>query len=116
MNRHPSQEADRRVERGVVWLQRHYPQWWADIIHSRLDMDDPYKCVLGQLAGDYRRVVPSRMSTQAAVMNGFDGGTCDEFTLTADDLTRAWKREIRRRIETATAEAHIRGVFPLTEP
>lgn len=42
-----------RVERTALLLDRLYPRWFEKINVDSLRMDDPYKCVAGQLALAY---------------------------------------------------------------
>lgn len=39
-----------RVAQGAAWLDEHYPGWERHIDLTRLDLSDPCRCVLGQLA------------------------------------------------------------------
>lgn len=38
------------IERGVAVLERHDPRWFDKVNLDRLSLDDPGRCVLGQLA------------------------------------------------------------------
>src|SRR5438309_1704809 len=41
------------VQRGAAWLDEHQPDWWRKIDTQLLDLNNPCRCVLGQLRGDY---------------------------------------------------------------
>lgn len=43
------------VADGVALLDEHNEGWWANIDLSRLDLDSPTNCILGQLYGTYYR-------------------------------------------------------------
>ncbi|MBM0275125.1 hypothetical protein [Micromonospora tarensis] len=101
-------ELQARVDRGVVWLDEHIPDWWRTdrpsqgfdqggaIDLGELRMKDPCWCVLGQLIGNYYR---TEIPLDEAVAFGFDVESCtrpemaDEF----DALTELWTRVIEQR-------------------
>lgn len=43
------EEVTKRVERGAAWLDVHQPGWVNEIDLTKLNLDDPFKCVLGQV-------------------------------------------------------------------
>ena len=48
-----TKELEKRVIRGVKFLDEHYPGWLQEIDVDRLNLEHYSNCVLGQLYGDF---------------------------------------------------------------
>lgn len=85
-----------RVTAGAEWLDEHEPGWVERISVDRLDIANPFDCVLGQLYGNYWGAPLNLFndedegSMRAAVL-GFSG---EEFDL----LTVEWRALIKERV------------------
>lgn len=56
MTKHERELRDKyrvKVQAGVKWLDAEYPKWRQRIEVETLDMENPCKCVIGQVAGEY---------------------------------------------------------------
>ncbi|MGW5556887.1 hypothetical protein ACWER9_06645 [Micromonospora sp. NPDC003944] len=106
-----------RVDRGVVWLDEHIPDWWhanrpsqgfdsgGPIDLDELSMKNSCYCVLGQLNGNFYRAT---ISLDEAVAFGFDAATMPMVNIATDEwrtaiadefdaLTELWSRIIEQR-------------------
>lgn len=52
-NRQVRKELAERVKRGALYLDEFKPGWYLEIDISKLDLSNPWNCVLGQLYGSY---------------------------------------------------------------
>lgn len=101
-------ELQARVDRGVVWLDEHLPDWWrADrpdqgfdkggpIDVNALVMRDPCGCVLGQLLGNYYR---AEIGLDEATECGFDTAARAEDYDGHDEIREAMKDEFEALTE-----------------
>lgn len=67
------------IERGLAWLDEHAPEWITKVDVETLDINDPYRCVLGQVfaeaTGDSRFT-----SGYSYALYTFWSGKTDAFT------------------------------------
>lgn len=94
-----------RAKVGATLLDVFRPGWADEIDVGRLNLRSCDACVLGQLFGDYRNgaeklfavVKEARQDVEtAAVTAGFQ--TWDQDLAVYSNLTKAWKREIAKRV------------------
>lgn len=86
------------VDKGVVLLDKEYPDWWKKIDCKHLDMGTHDMCILGQLYGKFYLGVKKLMGVRqfaSAEACGFSFSEWgEEFAL--EDL---WKKVINKRKE-----------------
>lgn len=103
------------VERGIVWLNEHFPGWENQLKPYNLRMGSCTACVFGQLTGHYHHIVYSGMRPiprkykadellwEEAVKLGFDMDLIKEEDdcsgLTYDDLTEEWVTQLEERMK-----------------
>lgn len=90
------------VKKAMTALDEEHPGWWSDDFHwddgeehpidlNELDMANQYKCVLGQLFGDYEKT-----DWSLACLTGF-GGDIEFGSGQHPQLTEVWRNEITAR-------------------
>ena len=95
-------DADRAVQRGIVWLDANVPKWRERIDVNKLNLQYPCECVLGQLDDDFYKSVWNRRLERAEVLNlGFAAGAGMRYAT----LTAAWKRALKAIAEAAWPSA-----------
>lgn len=98
-----------RVQRGAALLDEKQPDWYMMVCVESLELGDCYKCVLGQLIGDYYDgrdwLFPEKRIQQAGT-HGFCMLTNESMQPDDDwrlafwrDLTSEWERAIVIRRE-----------------
>jgi hypothetical protein len=85
--------AQRYAAAGAAVLDDLDPTWPAKINTRVLDINDPRRCILGQLYGDYIDA-PQMLRDWRRGTNIRFGGPSDA----GRQLTEAWRREITRRV------------------
>lgn len=93
-----------RIRRGMALLDQVKPGWEHRIDVGRLDLWSKCDCVLGPELGRFGDGVEHlHMDGPTATAHGFDvdPATAQAFHPAYRDLTRAWQRAIRRRLDTA---------------
>jgi hypothetical protein len=104
-----------RVANGAALLDRARPNWAREIAQDELAMATCDQCILGQLYGDYR--VGFRMVLEPLPSRYLFAATDFGFTLPGEEqpdwgretllrfaaLAEAWRSEIRRRLDAASA-------------
>ncbi len=62
-----------KIENGIKWLNKYVPDWLGRINIDELNMNSCWKCILGQLFGEYLKAV-TRMgiTDHHAEMMGFE--------------------------------------------
>lgn len=89
------------VADGVALLDEHNEGWWANIDLSRLDLDSPTNCILGQLYGTYYRGREALdIGEGEGDLYGLDCYQPGQFKT----LTFMWTEVIKARRETAGLE------------
>lgn len=94
----------RNIERGAALLDSIRPDWFRCIDVPSLDMDDPERCILGQLFGHYDsgcNAIQISPKTPRSY-NGTPGryfGFNNEMSWSRDTQAAAWRNEIRTRME-----------------
>jgi hypothetical protein len=98
---------EERVERGIEVLDRHFGdnRWLARVNIDLLDLADPYRCVLGQLFGNYVIGLDSlnggiRGNGVFSHSLGFSCGDLGD-KCQCDLLTEAWRQALTERIMAA---------------
>jgi len=91
-----------RVQKGIDYLNKNYPDWLDQINIDRLDLNDPFDCILGQLFGNFSR---SNLNWVEVGEYGFDRphDLYEEYNEENvanrlkyfEDLTFFWKKKIR---------------------
>jgi hypothetical protein len=92
------QERVKRVERGMALLDRIAPGWEERIDLRTLDINNGCFCILGQLYGEYTRVINSIAINEGAFNPGTFAqrhGFLTNFIESGKDLNDAWKVAIR---------------------
>ncbi len=82
------------VGRGIELLDQHVPGWHRQLRVADLDIDDPWRCVLGQLFGSYLDGKEALDINGDGPRYGFAGADPDEDRL----LTRMWTIVVRVRL------------------
>jgi hypothetical protein len=96
---------EQRVADGATFLDMTVPGWWDRIDVKLLDLGNCFKCVLGQLCGDFGDGVVE-FNVPDEVELGFDvrcGDLAFDSTL-HDQLTGEWRRIILARRAAAAQE------------
>lgn len=89
-----------RVARGADMLDKNRPGWEHQINLEILDMNDPYKCVLGQLQGEFFSGLRTIEDNGANSFDyGFDVHHTDQNKIFYGDLDEAWFSQIMLRRE-----------------
>lgn len=101
---------DERVKAGAAFLDENYPGWLDRINLDELHMDSCDACIIGQVAGCYRKVYPyldSVHDTEAGTAEAASLG----FAIDATDYTDRWPllADAWRRHITARREANAAG-------
>lgn len=88
----------RRVNRGVAFLNECVPGWKDKISVDRLNLHDPYNCVLGQLFGEYGKGVDKLNidTIKKRTLLGFTEASGPDYTTFHPRLTKVWKNKIRK--------------------
>jgi hypothetical protein len=90
-----------RVKRGIARLEEYgYTDWWERIDLPSLDMADQFRCVLGQLFGNYGHgTVKLSLNGAGAVNCGFnsDVGSTVVWLANLDALRNLWVAEVESR-------------------
>jgi len=102
----PLRTIQQRVQRGAEWLDTRRPGWADAINLGWLSMTRCNRCILGQLFGDYYRIVDvggsdRELTQNQAMRKGFDVPSAVQPSLQGDEyeaLTRLWKHQIRKRL------------------
>lgn len=88
------------VRRGAKMLDRLRPGWEHEIVVERLNMNDAYDCILGQLYGYYWEGL-ANIGLNKGAYHGFDlhWGRCSErvYSKRNSQLTALWIAEINQR-------------------
>jgi hypothetical protein len=88
-----------RVQRGVRWLNTHYPGWPRRITLKQFDFEDPCQCVVGFVCRTPERdafsVFHERHPRADAERLGFDWGLESDYDTERQALSRAWQVAIR---------------------
>lgn len=85
-----------KVLRGIELLDREVPDWREKIDWDRLNMADCFRCILGQLFGEYAEGVDYLKITGA--VHGFDVRpyqTREEHVKSFEILTDLWQQEAK---------------------
>lgn len=90
-----------RVECGINLLDADRPGWWMDVDTDVLDIDDLYRCVLGQVYGGF--------TTGLVALSLYAGGYSQGFNRSSlqpvGPLNQEWVKRIKaRRAESVFAE------------
>jgi hypothetical protein len=114
----PELTVEQRVANGVWWLNANKPGWEALINLEALDIEEPCRCVIGQVFGDYHESLfgqPGRLAHQVAANHGFNSNppTSPEYDGANEyaALEAEWIRvvEARRAGTEARREAATHG-------
>jgi hypothetical protein len=98
---------EERAARGAAFMDAHYPGWEKDVNLKTLNIGSNEFCILGQRYQDYdvgtvRLGIGDDMDAQYAL--GFMA-TPGEGRGQYPQLTKAWRREIMRRLRRSTTVA-----------
>lgn len=85
-----------RVQRGINLLDADRPGWWIDVDTDILDIDDLYRCVLGQVYGNF---------TTGLVALSLAGGYGEGFNRSSLQPVGALNQEWVKRIKARRAES-----------
>lgn len=90
---------EQRVARGVKLLDKQVPGWDQRIRLHHLDMASGYKCVLGQLYGDYPRALDALFGSKHGMFlaTGTRYGFNRYWSRNFDPLDEEWTRVILQR-------------------
>src|SRR3954469_19777861 len=94
---------EQRVERGAARLDNHKPGWRDRIDVDQLEVNDPYKCPVGQAYGDFHAGLV--MLGHDAIENCINDGFYEALGQTRDypRLTAAWKAYLTKDTDLAVA-------------
>ena len=83
------------VQRGIVLLDRKQPDWFTRIDTQRLDINECYDCILGQLFGSY-----TEGRKQLDLLDRYDASTgfIGDNESYGVILTEYWRAAIRERM------------------
>ena len=88
----------KRINLGVRWLNKTNPNWTRKIKIKSLDLTDCYKCICGQVFGDFWKKVyvysvqKGKMSFSQAIKYGFElNDSSNNYNL----LTKLWVEKIK---------------------
>lgn len=88
---------EKRIAKGMAWLDKNRPGWVKKIKHTQLRMVSPTYCVIGQTFGNFFDVINERTITEEyAKTLGFTlSGSAPNKKW--DTLTREWQEAIKQR-------------------
>jgi hypothetical protein len=97
-----SEDTQLAVKQGAYWLDQVYPEWTDHINLFTLNLVSAQKCVLGQIAGEFGRVMDLAQARElgdpmAALYWMIDHGFCASHRSTYSELTDAWSNLVRER-------------------
>ena len=108
-----SEDMKLAARKGAVWLDQNYPEWVNTVDLGELNMLSCYRCVIGQVVGDYydlvRRGHESDLESESAYMSeewaeehGFVTarflGDYDEVLHEYKKLETVWTDEVKQRL------------------
>lgn len=85
------------ISRGIKWLDEHFPNWRSSVDASTLNMSDPYRCILGQVYGDFDLAhLKLEMTLSQASGMGFyyESGHYQRNDIGYAALTEQWKTRL----------------------
>lgn len=93
---------DLRVARGAAWLDTVLPGWCRNIDLELLDMEHPWRCIIGQLSeGDYCGFMAHHeMDHFEQIRLGFESGHIEYVTEHSEypALQEAWTYYLKNRM------------------
>ena len=98
-----------QIEKGVEYLDEHYPGWEDKINLETLNIRSPRCCIGGQLEGEYAHFVSMlyEISNSGPTSMGFDSTDYHY-----EDLTETWKAVILARQETKSIHEYLMDKEP----
>lgn len=98
-------EIKSRVAAGIEWLDAKKPGWVNEIDLDELDIIICWKCILGQLFGDFSRWPRLELTLNQLFEFGFDAPVNKPVQTRAyyAELEDEWRRSIEERLEAEHA-------------